>query len=180
MSLSDLASIGSFVSALAVLVSLAYLSLQLKQAERNQQASIRAARASRLIDLFMGSTEPSVAEAVLRGLQGSDDISEIQVSQFVNYCLARLFNAEDAFYQHKEGLLNDFYFEGVTNGLKYSFARPGMRAVYKRQRNLFGGEFTEFADTVLAATPVTQSESQVSQFRADVAAERPVGRLLAV
>jgi hypothetical protein len=41
MSLTDLASIGSLVSGVAVLVSLIYLSLQVKQAERNQQASIR-------------------------------------------------------------------------------------------------------------------------------------------
>ena len=42
MSLTDLASLGSLVSAIAVLISLIYLSLQVKQAERNQQASIRA------------------------------------------------------------------------------------------------------------------------------------------
>ena len=44
MSLFDLASIGSLVSGVAVLVSLVYLSVQVKKAERNQQASIRAAR----------------------------------------------------------------------------------------------------------------------------------------
>ena len=37
MSLSDVAAIGSLVSGVAVLVSLVYLSLQVKQAERNQQ-----------------------------------------------------------------------------------------------------------------------------------------------
>lgn len=41
MTLSDFAAIGSFVSGGAVLVSLVYLSLQVRQTERNQQASIR-------------------------------------------------------------------------------------------------------------------------------------------
>ena len=38
MNLSDVASIGSFVSGVAVLVSLVYLSLQVRQTERNQRA----------------------------------------------------------------------------------------------------------------------------------------------
>ena len=40
MTLSDLASIGSLVSAAAVLVSLIYLGLQVNQAARNQRAAM--------------------------------------------------------------------------------------------------------------------------------------------
>jgi hypothetical protein len=41
MSLSDLASIGSFVSGAAVLVSLVYLRLQIRQNTRHSQALIQ-------------------------------------------------------------------------------------------------------------------------------------------
>ena len=37
MTLTELASIGSFVSGMAVLVSLVYVAIQIRQAERNQQ-----------------------------------------------------------------------------------------------------------------------------------------------
>ena len=67
--------------------------------------------------------------------------------------------------------MNDFYFDGVTSGLRLSFALPGMRAFYRRQRSLFGREFVEYADSVLATTPVVRSASQVSAFKDDVAAE---------
>lgn len=40
MSLSDLASIGTLVGGVAVLISLVYLSLQIRQTERNQRALI--------------------------------------------------------------------------------------------------------------------------------------------
>ena len=171
MSLSDLASIGSFVSALAVLVSLVYLSLQVRQAEKNQQAAIRTARASRIVDLFMGCTDPAVAQAVRKGMRGADDISDSEVFQFMNFALARFFNAEDAFYQRREGLLNEFYFEGVTNGLKFSLSSPGMRALYRRQRSIFGHEFAQFADALLASTPVEPDVDSSASFKRDVAAE---------
>jgi len=51
MSLSDLASLGSFVSGLAVLISLIYLAIQVQQAEQNQKAQIQQGRAARLVDL---------------------------------------------------------------------------------------------------------------------------------
>jgi len=171
MTLSDVAAIGSLVSGMAVLVSLVYLSLQVKQAERNQQASIRSARASRIIDLFMGSSEPSVAEAVVKGMRGFGEMSETQVFQFTSYGSARFFNAEDAFYQHREGLLNKYNIDAVINGLRTSFSSPGMRAVYKRTRAMMGHEFVEFADQLLTTTPVTAGADISARFNADVAAE---------
>ena len=58
MSLSDWASIGSLVSSIAVLISLIYLALQVRQAERNQQASIRQGRATRMVDIILAAGEP--------------------------------------------------------------------------------------------------------------------------
>lgn len=67
MSLTDLASLGSFVSAVAVLISLVYLSLQVKQAERNQQASIRATRVTRIaFDSLAASLKHSLAQPGMR------------------------------------------------------------------------------------------------------------------
>lgn len=67
MSLTDLASLGSFVSAVAVLISLVYLSLQVKQAERNQQASIRATRVTRIaFDSLAAGLKHSLAQPGMR------------------------------------------------------------------------------------------------------------------
>ncbi len=62
MNLSDWASIASLANSIAVLISLIYLALQVRQAERNQQASIRQGRATRMefiaIDVaFLASAE---------------------------------------------------------------------------------------------------------------------------
>jgi len=46
MSLSDLASIGSFVSGVAVVVTLALLLIQTRQANRNQKALMQQGRSA--------------------------------------------------------------------------------------------------------------------------------------
>jgi len=74
MTLSDLAALGSFISELAVLISLFFLYFQLRQvnvqaqqAERTQQATIRHTRAARIVDIALASAELSWADAVRKG-----------------------------------------------------------------------------------------------------------------
>ncbi len=176
MSLADLAEFGSFVSALAVLGSLVYLSRQLSQADRNQQATIRATRVDRIIDILMTTADSALVDAAAKGPHGTDDLTDQQIRQFITYAQARFYNAEDSFYQHKEGLLNDVSFAHVEGGLRISFSQPGFRAVYKRQRPGYGADFVAFADRLLAESKVAPPADVAAQWRADVAAEREAAK----
>ena len=75
MSLSVLASLGSFVSGFAVLISLIYLALQVRQTERNQQISIRHSRVSRTVELHLALADPAVADAWLHGSGSPQEIT---------------------------------------------------------------------------------------------------------
>ena len=50
MDVTDIASIGSLISGLAVLISLVYLSLQVRQAELNQRAVVNQGLIGRMVD----------------------------------------------------------------------------------------------------------------------------------
>jgi len=171
MSLADLASLGSFVSAFAVLISLIYLSLQVKQSERNQQSSIRATRVTRIVDIYMRLAEPTLSDAVIKAGAGESTVSDTQVHQFMFYCGARFYNAEDSFNQFREGLLNQRALDSLVAGLKHSLSEPGMRAYYRRHRATFGIDFAGFVDKLLAETPLVRAADAVAQWRGDVAAE---------
>jgi hypothetical protein len=67
MTLADLSTIAGLISSLAVLVSLIYLAIQVRQAERNQQASIRQGRATRAVDIILASAEPALVAAMPKG-----------------------------------------------------------------------------------------------------------------
>jgi hypothetical protein len=171
MSLSDLASLGSFVSGVAVLVSLVYLALQVRQAEKNQQANVRQQRASRTVTLNMGiATEPSLVEAVGKAINGDKDVSRSQLSQFWFYSLAIFNSVEDSFYQHRDGLITDRDFSAVMNGARRTFAISGFRVMWKWQRANYGQEFAEFMDTLLAA-PVPLMRLDPATWLRDLARE---------
>ena len=152
MSLSDLASVGSFVSGLAVLISLIYLALQVRQTERNQKISIRHSRASRIVQLQLALADPGVTDAWRHGCESPENITESELGQFTNLCRALFFHFEDSFYQRQEGLLNDAAFETVVAGARLQARSPGFRAAWKSARPNFGGRFLAFMDELVAAS----------------------------
>jgi hypothetical protein len=154
MSLSDLASLGSFVSGFAVLTSLIYLALQVRQTERNQQISIRHSRVSRTVELHLALADPAAADAWLHGSASPQEITRTELSQFINLCRALFFHFEDSFYQREEGLLNDAAFETVVGGVRLLARSPGFRAAWKMARPNFGGRFLSFMDGVVAKSAV--------------------------
>ncbi|HXJ19184.1 MAG TPA: hypothetical protein VMT03_03050 [Polyangia bacterium] len=152
MSLSDLASLGSFVNGLAVLISLIYLALQVRQTKRNQQIAIRHSRATRIVELQLALADSAVAEAWLRGSASPREITQTELGQYINLCRALFFHFEDSFYQREEGLLNDDAFETVVAGARLSARSPGWRAAWKMARPNFGGRFRDFMDGVVAGS----------------------------
>jgi hypothetical protein len=178
MSLSDLASLGSFVSGFAVLVSLTFLYFQLRQlgaqvaqAEKNQQASIRQGRADRQAAIAMGATDPALAEAILKAFTGAPDITATQLLQFSRYSDAAFHSHEDSFYQNQEGLLTDSAFAAVVNRMGQIFRRPPFRVQWKRSRMSYGAEFVEFVDRLIARTPVELRSYDPAEWLTAFAAE---------
>jgi hypothetical protein len=173
MSLSDLASIGSLVSGAAVLGSLIYLALQVRQTDRNQQAAIRQGRTTRAIDLLLAQLEPSVANAWARGLEAPGEVTQTELRQFLSLCRAQFHHVEDAFYQHEEGLLNDAAFATVLEGMRGLARFPGTRAAWERIRRTHTGRFADFMADVVARARLEPPYHlpSMDDWRADVAAE---------
>jgi hypothetical protein len=179
MLLSTLAALGSFISGVAVLVSLVFLYFQVKQvnrqvmqAERNQQAAIRQARATRTVDLILSTKDEALADAYLRAVVGDTSISPTQFNQFRQILRATFVNCEDTFYQHEEGVLNDAAFASFVTGMKGTLQWAGFRAQWKTVRSNYGAEFVEFMDKIVAEIPVSKTpEDAFAIWKNDVAAE---------
>jgi len=168
MSLSDLASIGNLVSGIAVLISLIYLALQVRQAERNQQASIRQGRATRAVDIILAAGDPSYAEALPKGTAGAADITPAEFGQFAAIYGAFLASAEDTFLQHDEGLLSEAVFASFRESWRQTLAQPGVRALWKLRRHGFEAGFAAFMDTLMAEAPVAAASDFRAAWKAEV------------
>jgi hypothetical protein len=170
MSFSDLAALGSFVSGVAVLVSLVYLALQVRHAEKYQRAQISHSRATRGIDLQTTYSAPGLAEIVIRARKGTPDLGEMELYVFSAYQTALFSHWEDSFYQHAEGLMSDRAFRTATNLMSASLTNVATRVVWRRANAAFHADFRRFVDGLQAQTAVRPFDVGLDEWNAEVAA----------
>ena len=146
MSLSDLAAIGSFVSGIAVVISLVYLSFQIRQTTKNQRGTMHQMRASLSADVMLRIAESGLAHSFRAGLTGAPEISEAEFWQFFYAASAILRTTENAFTQYRDGLISDAHFASATASARTFLMNPGYRALWHVTRVNREPGFREFMD----------------------------------
>jgi hypothetical protein len=172
MSLSDLASIGTLISGVAVLVSLVYLGLQTRQNTKHTRALIHQGRTDGIADwLNVLASDPTLLDIYLRGSAGDRTMTDAEAARFVVISTARLYSFEDQFYQHREGLLSEARYAGLLNAVKGSLRYPGSRACWALMRTTFDQGFQKFMDDALRDTPAEPATNFGAAFKSMSAAE---------
>ena len=152
MSLSDLASIGSFVSGLAVVVTLIFLLLQMRQANLNERALMQQMRSARTIDTLLKCSEPLASEALSRAFANDATMNDTEVRSYMSICLASLTNWEDSFLQHRAGTLDTVSFASDVATLKVFASLPSFRALWPTMRDTFSDDYRTYVDGLLRET----------------------------
>ena len=127
MSLSDLASLGSFFSGVAVLISLVYLSLQIRQNSKHTKALVTQNRAERVTSTLLAMATSDLAAAYDAANGGGATEQEVRRRQFQLMCAALISGWDDTFSQYEQGLLSRGQFVRFRNGISSTFlGDPGM------------------------------------------------------
>ena len=166
MSLSDLASVGSLVSGMAVLVSLVYLALQVRQTERNQRALMNQGVITRTVELIMLNNEPRMNDLIARVYAGEATFTAPEIQLLRNHVRARLINVQDAYLQHRSGLTDQITFDNAMGGTRSMLAQPVFRAIWKSVRNTHAPEWMEYVDKLIETTPISKPVDAVARFKA--------------
>jgi hypothetical protein len=149
LTLADLASIGTFVSGIAVLVSLVYLSLQIRQNTKHSQALIQQGRAARIADTALRLAELRGNEGLNRCFDGSADVSAQDVGRFLFVCRAIFVSAEDSFFQGSQGLLDEAAYESFESSVRSGMGSRGIVAGWRMTRDMYGPQFRDFMNRTM-------------------------------
>jgi hypothetical protein len=134
MVLSDVASIGSAISGLAVTASLIYVGIQTKQNVRHTRALIHQGTAARTTNILLGFMNAEIVSAWIEGNGGTATPELIRQRQFHYHCGIVMIAMEDYFSQHEDGLLSDEQFSRGRETFRGVLKEPGLRAYWLRQR----------------------------------------------
>ena len=170
MSLSDLASLGSFASGIAVLVSLIYLALQIRQAEKNQRAIVHQGRVGQSADRLLRLMEPELLRPFMKGLYGREaSPEELDFQQFIFAMAAIGREAQDLYFQSDLGLLDEAALQNQLVPLYASLRSPGGKAFWKLTRGNADPRLRERVDALDASLPLQSPTQLFSAFKAELA-----------
>jgi hypothetical protein len=168
MSLSDLASLGSFASGVAVTISLVYLALQVRQGEKNQRALMQQGRADRLLDMQLRLATAELGALYMKGSQGMD-LNDVEFVRYRFITRAQMTASEDSFYQHKNGMLQEASFRSSREAAKIAMAEPGRRAMWRLERDRYQSDFQAYVDELVSEK--VQVRKAVAAWRTALAAQ---------
>ncbi len=147
MTLSDLASIGSFVSGMAVLVSLIYVAIQIRQAERNQRTLLQHGTSTRAVELVRHWSDPHIAEAYIKALSADQDLTAIEAFQLNIQFRTSLLSWQDSFLLQRSSLIDSLQLESTLRTFKVLLSQPVLRAMWNMTRTTFSPEFMAHVET---------------------------------
>ena len=173
MSLSNLADLGEFFSSLAVLISLAYLAIQIRQADRNQRSALVQQRTAARVEGLFHCAEPHLAPVIMKAGSDPENLSELELSQlFLAY--SALWNwFADAYYHHESKLMSGLAFDSLIAEMKPIMARPSARAYWAMSRGAYAPAFGDFIDEQMKIVPMVWHATRSERWKAELAKLAP-------
>ena len=145
--LEDLGNIGDFLGGIGVVVTLAYLAVQIRkntQSVRSAALDTISTSISDFIDKV--AQDPALLKLWFDGLSGTVELSENDGRRFNLLLLSLARRWGNAFHQGRAGILESATWSGMGEGLTFVFSSPGAQEWWGRSRGLLSADFVAFAE----------------------------------
>jgi hypothetical protein len=153
MTLQDFGALGEVVGAVGVVVSLLYLSVQVRQNTRSLRASTYQSFSEYFAEFrAMLLAEPRLGAVFGKGLRSFEQLDAAERIQFDSIMMTFLRGVEVSFYQERNGLLDAAYYRGWVEEAHAMGRQPGAREWWQGRAALFNEEFRAAWDADLART----------------------------
>ena len=148
--LSDWASIAEIIGALAIVISLIYVGIQVNESTR----AVRSATANETTAAISAwyieiGNNQQAAELYARGMADPESLSSGELAQFIYLTHGLILEYQAAYYLSEEGTLDQELRESITNNLAGVREMPGYQLYWSQRGSLFKPNFREFVDDIL-------------------------------
>jgi hypothetical protein len=148
VSLETLNTLAQLLAAAGVIASLFYLAAQIRQNTRSMRAVVVDSLAHSLADL-LGPTgqDPQFQLSFARVIEDWNGASEEDRAKAVSFLLAVFKLFENAWFQKRQGTLEEEQWEGWDAYLRLYYHRPGVRTWWQMRRATFAAGFRNYVES---------------------------------
>ncbi len=160
MNIQDFGAIGEVVGGIAVVATLIYLSIQLKQASTAIRISTAETGTTHNASVYREIVaNQELADLMIRG---GSDFESLSDGEYLRYALA--VNMQMRFFEHQYHLnsqdaLPSGFWDGMVNAIAETLSSPGSQIVWQKQKHVYSSSFADFVSSLEA------SDSQLSERR---------------
>lgn len=148
MTLDQLASIGEIIGGIGVVISLVYLSIQIRANTEAERTSTYQSIVSDFgaLNNTMAST-PELSHLFVQAMENYHQLSsdeKARISQLFFQCFHYF---ENMFYQHQKGYLDEEVWLGWKRLMLTYYSRPGFQTWWEHRRDVYSESFAVFLET---------------------------------
>ena len=131
MTIQDLGSIGEFVAAIATVVTLAYLAVQIRQNTKQARLTTMRELVASVQDGFAPLYNPGYARVFRLGRHHPDELDEDELSAFNMLLDRQLYSFQNLVYQYESGSVDEEIFRSTLSTFRRLLSTPGGAAWWR-------------------------------------------------
>lgn len=160
MSLEQLGIVAEIVGAIAIIITLIYLSIQVKDSARASRAAAvtDATTAMQAFYQELGSN-PATSKLFLDGLTMPDTLSREDQFQYLMMMHSCFLGFQRSFFLAREGTLDIALRDSIGTAMHAVNHLPGMHFYWRQRNGYFQPEFVEWVEDLLAREPLTDMDA---------------------
>lgn len=143
MTLEDLGNLGDFVGGLAVIATLLYLAVQIRQNTRILRTSAEQT-ADPIAAIASIAQSPENAAVYHRGIANPDDLSEEERTHFYLLMASSFYVLHQGYRAYQLGTQTEDTWQWQSRALQFYSAQPGVREWWRRQGHALFAPESEF------------------------------------
>jgi hypothetical protein len=147
VTLIELGSLGEFIGAIAVVVSLVYLAMQIRHNTRAVRSSMHQDMVESTLRIAESSSDnPDVSRIVLKAEADYDNLTKEERFRFEAYAERVFGNFESVYYSYRNSMIEEDLWESWESSYLADISRDSMRRFWQEERPPHLREFMDFID----------------------------------
>ena len=152
--LEALGNIGDFIGGIAVIATLAYLAIQVRQNTQLIRANALSATSSASVAFnYSLGNNPASARVFQVGLEDFHSLTDDERRQFLQLLRGMFTSYEHTFQQYERGMFDATMWLQIRGSLKRTLLLPHVAVWWKHRKEVFAPSFVEELDAAVPAAP---------------------------
>ena len=153
MNWEAVSAIGQVIGAIAVVISLVYLAVQIRDNTRSTKSATRQAIVDSIVSVNLAMAQSDAIARALRSNVDGQRLEPHEILQQLAHCYSYMRTWENVHFQYRSGMLSDEDWSGFRQNVKALLQIPAFSDFWERERDVFSPAFRSEVTAILTEIP---------------------------